>query len=175
MGSAKMEEGRGAPAADVAPELVLGGAAEVALHGDVWLRGRLPFEHPVCKGALDGTGWDVVRFQQFVENRTIGAKEMSSTAGEVGGGGGGVVSRVQTQLRLHEHAAAVVQNEGVREEVGQGHCPGGGGSGPAGCQLMGFPIEDRQEVSGVAVMLCWDPQLSMGAETEEGGGEAAPQ
>ena len=41
-----------------------------------------------------------------------------------------------------------------------------GGSVPktmAVCQLMGFPVEDRQEVSGVAVMLCWDPQLSMGA------------
>ena len=30
---AQVEEDRGAPAVDVAPELVLGGAAEVALHG----------------------------------------------------------------------------------------------------------------------------------------------
>ena len=56
-----------------------------------------------------------------------------------------------------------------------GYGPGGGASGPAGSQLMGFSVEDGQEVGGVAVMLRSDPQLRMGAETEESGGEAAPQ
>ena len=92
---AQVEEGRGGPAADVALELVLGGAAEVALHGDVRLRGRLPFEHPVREGALDGARRYVIGLQQLVEYRAVRAEEMSSTAREVGGGGGGVVGRVE--------------------------------------------------------------------------------
>ena len=99
---AQMEEGCGAPAADVAPELVLGGAAEVALHGDVRPWGRLPFEHPVREGVLDGTRRYVIGLQQLLENCAVLAEEVSATAGKVGGGGGGVVGRVWAQLRLDE-------------------------------------------------------------------------
>ena len=65
-----------------------------------------------------------------------------------------------------------MQDKGCREELGHGHGPGGGASGPAGKQL---PVEDGQVVGGVAVMLRTGPQRSVGAETEESGGEAAPQ
>ena len=81
-------------------------------------------------------------------------------------------------MRLDELSTAVVQDKGCREEVGQRYGPGGGASSPAGSQLMGLSVEDRQEVGGVAVMLRADPQLCMGArgaETEESWGEAAPQ
>ena len=68
-----------------------------------------------------------------------------------------------------------MQDYGRREEVKQGYGPGGRASGPAGSQLMGFSVEDGQGMGGVAVMLRSDPQLRMGVETEESGGEAAPQ
>ena len=97
-----MEEGRGTPATDVAPELVLDGAAEVALHGDVRLWGRLPFEHPVREGALDGARRYVTGFKHLLEYRAVRAEEMGSTAREVGGGCGGVVGCVEAQLRFDE-------------------------------------------------------------------------
>ena len=76
---------------------------------------------------------------------------------------------------LDGQSTAVVQDKGCREEVEQGYGPWGGASGPGGSQLMGLSVEDGRQVGGVAVMLRADPHLCMGAETEESGGEAAPQ
>ena len=64
------------------------------------------------------------------KNRTVRAKEMSSTAGKVGGGGGVAVGRVQAQLRLNEQASAVVHDKGGKEEVGQGPAQGVGQAAP---------------------------------------------
>ena len=98
--SAEVCIGGGAPAADMAQELMLSDAAEVTLHGDVEVRGWFPLERPIRKHSLDRARRQLVGLDDVVEDGAVRAKAIGAAAGKVGLSGCFVVGVVKAQLRV---------------------------------------------------------------------------